>query len=173
MNTLMDEYLKIGLSEIICIESTETEKQDWHGTETSEQQIIAKQGLDFVRVSGFEKHTFGPRARHNASISQPQRITREEYEQLATGKTKLDSPEIRQEFLEREAGFEKARSVKDNLESEAPTCPTHGKQMHLARGPKEYFFGCIHHPKCSEKAWLTPAQKDKARQAPYLTNVLD
>jgi hypothetical protein len=162
MNTLLDEYLRRGYSDIVLLEGDHSERGDWYGTETSTQTVVAKRGAEFVRVSGVEKHTFGPKGKHNADIVREQQITREEYETLSDGNPFLDSAAIRSSFEEKTVGFEQARSVKKELESDAPNCPVHNKPMKLARGPKAYFFGCSRYPKCLEKRWLTPTQKAQA-----------
>jgi hypothetical protein len=172
---LLSEYLKRGFTDIVSVDSSSKESGDWHGTERNHETIVAKRGTECFRATGYAIDEFGPGGQHSAEITSEQIITREEYDALAIGRQTMDTPKVRQEFNQREFGFQKAREVKGLLEAEAPICPIHEKPMKLRRGPNAYFFGCPRYQRqqCAEIKWLTPAQKALAKETPWLANVLD
>ena len=124
--------------------------------------MAARKGAGFVRAATYQKKEFGPGGTADVSISESP-ITEQEYFEARQEGPLLDSASVRDDFAVRQQLSEQAKSVKESIEAQAPSCPVHGKRMKLVRGPKAFFFGCVKGVKCSEKAWLTAAQKDAAR----------
>jgi hypothetical protein len=161
MSFFIEEYLRRGYRDIVVVVSDVDEKQDWHGTEHRTETVVARKGEEFTRADAYQKAEFGPGGSRDISIAETV-ITEQAYCGLAQGQRVLDTPEIRKDFDRRQAVTEKAKTVKDSIESVAPTCPVHEKRMKLVQGPKAVFFGCVKGTKCSEKRWLTEEQKKRA-----------
>lgn len=158
IDPLVREYLRLGYSNIVVLSSRSEEKSDFHATEYTWETIIARKGEAFVRAEVFEKKEFGPGGDHRVDVN-PEEISEAEYRELAKDKAIVDDEKLRSEVLNLERKRAEAKRIRDSLEANAPTCPSHNIPMKLVRGPKAYFWGCPKYKKCNEKHWLTDEQK--------------
>ena len=145
------QLLGMGLSDIFQVDEVREEWGSGSEPEIVSTTFVAKKEDGFVSVATkFCTNKYQP---FRGNISQPKLITAAEYEELAAGKLRLDSP---QAIAQLKAEYEQQVQA-DKLTPECPQCEVSLRQK---IGPKGLFWGCKNYPKCKNTKVLTQAQRN-------------
>jgi ribosomal protein L37AE/L43A len=148
MSHLLERYLGLGLSNIIVLDRTEREEPGGYNTDHTEETIIARKGKTFVRTTVHEAIKYFYNAGTRFHVTSETKITEKEYQQLAKGKSVIDTQEARLELEQKAERMAQRNELESQLNSLAPQCPQCRKRMVARSGKYGMFWGCASFPQC-------------------------
>src|SRR5439155_1453808 len=137
------------------IDYRHTEEASGFQDEHTHETIVAFDRQRFVIVRAHEFKDFAPRGRGREFSAMPQEITQAEYEKLADGHERSDSPDALQVIENRKAAEKRRAQASAELKMKAPKCPKCGGTLTTRKDPRGHFWGCRSYPKCKGTAQFT------------------
>ena len=155
MAEFLEEYLRMGLSQIVVIDYSHTEERSGYQNEHTHETVVAYDGKRFVRAEASESRIFAPPGGHEFGVSSPKEISEAEYKQLTAGKERSDTPSAIQSIADRKAAREQQKRASEQLQAITPKCPKCGQPLTYRSGPRGRFWGCKSYPACNGTAPFT------------------
>jgi topoisomerase-like DNA binding C4 zinc finger protein len=155
MAEFLEEYLRIGLSQVVVIDHRHSEERSGYQNEHTHETIVAYDGNRFVRVEASESRIFAPPGGHEFGLSSPEEITEAEYKQLTKGQERSDTPSALKALADRKASQEHQKQASEQLHAITPKCPKCGQPLTYRNGPRGRFWGCKSYPACNGTASFT------------------
>jgi len=159
MSDLLNEYLRMGLSDIIVLDHTWHEEAGGSQAEDTTETVVARKGEAFLRIKVLETVTFGWGAKRWFGVSSEEEITKKQYLTLALGKEKIDSTEAVKKIQDSASHLKRMDEFLERIEEMAPNCGECKSKLEAKSGKFGPFWGCPRFPKCRGTAKMASEAK--------------
>jgi hypothetical protein len=163
MSDFLQAYLDYGLSDIVELESTFCEPSEFYKEEG--ELVAARKGNKYVvaRLTSCVIRFMSSRSKVTIT-HEP--ITQTQYEEYASGKTIIDTPEARHKLAEDNKRIKRREKLGKKLRDCAPLCPDCRGKTTVRKGKYGPLWGCCRYPTCG--GWITFSGTTKALYKKWL-----